>query len=159
MEYMLQLSSPLGPLTLISDGQSLTGLRFGSLPPEKRDCIHKDLPLWGTATAWLRLYFSGRDPGPVPFPLTPAGTAFQQQVWKKLLEIPYGETVSYAALAGTFSSSMSPQAIGNSVKKNPIAIVIPCHRVIGADGSLTGYAWGLERKAFLLNLERKKVQF
>ncbi len=110
---------------------------------------------------WLDRYFAGERPMVSELPLAPAGSAFRQQVWKLLCEIPYGEVVTYGELAGrlavrTGRERMSAQAIGGAVGHNPIAIIIPCHRVVGADGSLTGYAGGVEKKAWLLELERRK---
>ena len=149
MEYKSWFSSPVGTLCLRSDGTALTGLKITSETPSASD----SLPLWAPVHSWLSIYFSGRDPGPFPCPLSPAGTKFHKSVWKLLLEIPYGETVSYGFLARRLSPTMSPQAVGRAVGKNPIAIVIPCHRVVGAAGQLTGYAYGLQAKQFLLKLE------
>ncbi|MCQ2287460.1 MAG: methylated-DNA--[protein]-cysteine S-methyltransferase, partial [Bacteroidales bacterium] len=102
-------------------------------------------------------YFSDENPCVKDLPLAPQGTAFRQSVWKALCEIPYGTTITYGDLAQRLSSAsgryVSPRAVGNAVGRNPISIIIPCHRVVGADGSLTGYAGGLERKRFLLRLE------
>ena len=150
MEYTAAVPSPLGTLILTSDGQALTGLSIGSKSP----CENASLPLLDSVRAWLSVYFEGRDPGPVPCPLSPSGTAFQRQIWRLLLEIPYGETLSYGDLAvRSGRSSKSAQAVGQAVGKNPIAILIPCHRVLGRNGSLTGYAWGTDRKKALLDLE------
>lgn len=159
MLYSTQIPSPLGTLTLASNGSALTGLwlpdqRFfpASLPT-----FQPDLPLFVQAEAWLSAYFSGANP-PIPFPLEPAGSPFRQQVWKLLRQIPYGQTTTYAALARQIAAiqgrpSMSSQAAGGAVGHNPISILIPCHRVLGSDGSLTGYAGGLEKKRWLLELE------
>jgi methylated-DNA-[protein]-cysteine S-methyltransferase len=86
-------------------------------------------------------------------PLSPIGTEFQQSVWKELLQIPFGKTSTYSDIANNLNNPLSVRAVGTSNGKNPIAIIIPCHRVIGADGSLTGYAGGLWRKEVLLKLE------
>ena len=120
----------------------------------------KPLPVFRTAARWLDLYFSGRVPDFTP-PLRPRGTAFRRAVWALLLTVPYGATVSYGGLAGQLAcgrSRMSAQAVGGAVGHNPIALIIPCHRVIGADGRLTGYAGGLERKQALLRLEGISVR-
>ena len=143
--------SPLGPLTLTSDGSALTGLRFGPT-----DEPSTDLPLFRAAFVWLDEYFSGRDPGPTP-PLDPAGTAFQKRAWAELEKVPFGETVSYGALAKAAGCG-SPRAVGQAVHVNPIALMIPCHRVIGADGSLTGFAGGLDTKRRLLTLEESRMR-
>ena len=104
------------------------------------------------AKKWLDDYFQGRFRAP-KFYLAPEGTVFQKKVWQMLLEIPCGETATYGDLARKLGKTMSAQAVGQAVGKNPIAIVIPCHRVVGAKGQLTGYAWGVEKKKWLLNLE------
>ena len=144
--FYTQYRSPVGLLTLVSDGTALTGLRFGPCSePAAR------LPLFEDAVAWLDVYFSGRDPGPVP-PLLPAGTAFQQRVWRELRAIPFGGTASYGAVARAVGCG-SARAVGRAVHNNPVALMIPCHRVVGADGSLTGFAAGLDVKRRLLVLE------
>lgn len=151
MELTALYDSPLGPITLTSDGDALTGLRFG-MPDE--DCVSPISTFnsqFSTFTRWLDIYFSGRRPAFLP-PLRPSGTAFQQRVWQTLMEIPYGETTTYGAIARRVGCR-SAQAVGQAVGKNPIAIIVPCHRVVGSDGSLTGYAYGLERKAWLLQME------
>lgn len=136
-------------LTLVSDGTSLTALDFGTSPEVKGQ---RELPVFAETRRWLDCYFSGKDPGFLP-PLNPQGTPFQQKVWQELLNIPYGTTVSYGEIARRIGCR-SAQAIGQAVHRNPIAIIIPCHRVIGADGSLTGYASGLDMKRCLLQLEK-----
>ncbi len=145
--FYTQYDSPVGPLTLTSDGAALTGLAFG--PCGEPTC---DLPLFRAVFAWLDTFFSGRDPGSTP-PLAPAGTAFQQRVWAELVKVPFGQTVSYGALARA-AGCRSARAVGQAVHNNPIALLIPCHRVIGADGSLTGFAGGLDTKRRLLALEK-----
>jgi len=154
MDYLSHCSSPLGPITLASDGEALTGLWFdgqkhfgATLSPQRMEL---DLPVLQEARRWLDLYFGGRDPGPVP-PLAPLGSAYRQKVWKSLLEIPYGCTVTYARLAGLIPTS--PRAVAGAVAHNPISLMIPCHRVVGSGGALTGYAGGLEKKRYLLRLE------
>ena len=150
MEYQQNVSSPLGNLILRSDGKALTGLAFSELQVPKKSC-----PVFLPAENWLSSYFAGQDPGPLPVKLSPKGTPFQKRVWSLLLEIPYGERRTYGSLAKLLSPTMSAQAVGAAVGKNPIAILIPCHRVLGAGGKLTGYAWGLSRKQYLLDLEQK----
>ncbi len=144
--FYAQYQSPVGPLTLVSNGTALTGLRFGTSAEPGMP-----LPLFEDVFAWLDAYFSGRDPGPAPA-LAPAGTAFQQRVWRQLLAVPFGETASYGAVAETVGCR-SARAVGQAVHANPIPILIPCHRIIGADGSLTGFAGGLDVKRRLLALE------
>lgn len=149
--FYTQYDSPVGPLTLVSDGAALTGLRFGPSPEGRTS-----LPLFEDACAWLDVYFSGRDPGPTP-PLAPAGTAFQRRVWQELRKVPFGGTVSYGELAKRAGCG-SARAVGQAVHRNPIALLIPCHRVVGADGSLTGFAGGLDRKRRLLMLEESSMR-
>lgn len=163
MSYICHVITPLGAITLASDGTSLTGLwfdgqkYFGSTltgtPSEQR------LPVFEETERWLRDYFSGKMPGALP-PLDLHGTVFQLAVWEILRTIPYGETVTYGKIADILAAQqgrqhLSAQAVGNAVGHNPISILIPCHRVIGVNGSLTGYAGGMERKKALLELERQ----
>lgn len=150
--------SPLGGMTMASDGTALTALWFDGTRREPRftdgTSTTKKLSIFDEACHWLDLYFAGKNPDFTP-QLSPQGTPFQQQVWEILLTIPYGKTISYGDVARRISPTMSAQAIGGAVGRNPIGIIIPCHRVIGADGSLTGYGGGLERKRRLLELEMK----
>lgn len=155
MTYRGTYRSPLGIITLASDGDSLTGLWFegqryypDDLAGESEEA---DLPVFRQVKAWLDVYFSGRDPGPVP-PVRPAGTDFQREVWAILAAIPYGQTRTYGEIARELGRT-SPRAVGSAVGRNPISILVPCHRVVGANGSLTGYAGGMERKTALLELE------
>ena len=158
MIYTAHYTSPLGGITLTSDGMALTGLYFdGETGCPPCDAAHKkDLPVFGEAMHWLDLYFAGKEPDFSPA-LNPTGTAFQQAVWEILRTIPYGGTTTYGAIAKRLEKvrgkRMSAQAVGGAVGRNPISILIPCHRVIGADGSLTGYAGGLDKKEYLLGLE------
>ena len=148
------VDSPLGRLALRAEGGCLTGLYLPgqrhapAIPPALPDTPGD--PSLRAAARWLEAYFAGRRPE-ITVPLAPAGTPFQQAVWQALTEIPYGETVSYGALAARLSSA--PRAVGGAVGRNPISILIPCHRVVGADGRLTGYAGGLAAKEALLRLE------
>ena len=142
-------NSPVGTIILVSDGTSLTALDFGQSQDVKDQ---QDLPIFVETRRWLDLYFSGKKPDFTP-PLKPQGTPFQQKVWGELLNIPYGATVSYGEMARRINCR-SAQAIGQAVHRNPISIIIPCHRVIGADGSLTGYASGIDLKLQLLQLEK-----
>ena len=157
MTYTTYYSSPLGKIILVSDGAALTELDFAEdVPAASVEHTQKDLPVFEEVSRWLDVYFAGRDPGTLP-PLAPHGTAFQQAVWKILRGIPYGTTTTYGGIAAHIAAArggrMSAQAVGGAVGRNPISILIPCHRVIGADGSLTGYAGGLDKKEALLRLE------
>lgn len=153
------LESPLGPLTAASDGECLTGLWFAGqryfgagLPAGAEP---GEAAVFGETRRWLETYFSGRDPGPTP-PLRPQGTAFQTAVWALLRRIPYGSFSTYGSLAAELAQSGRPasaQAVGGAVGHNPISLLIPCHRVLGAGGAPTGYAGGLDKKLFLLRLE------
>lgn len=140
--------SPLGDIVLTSDGTALTGLRFAEATNGEPA---QDIPPLADACRWLDLYFSGARPDFSPR-LAPRGTPFQQSVWRELLAIPYGHTVSYGHIAKLLHCR-SAQAVGGAVGRNPIALIIPCHRVIGSDGHLTGYAYGLDRKQWLLSHE------
>ena len=160
MTYRTTLASPVGPLLLASDGTALTGLWLedqkyfaAGLDPAAQKA--PALPVFRETERWLRDYFAGKRPPALP-PLAPAGTVFRQSVWRRLLEIPYGQTCTYGALAAELGSS--PRAVGSAVGHNPISILIPCHRLLGADGSLTGYAGGLEKKRFLLALEQAGLE-
>ena len=144
--------SPLGDIVLTSDGSALTGLRFAEATNGEQA---QDIPSLEDACRWLDLYFGGAMPDFTPR-LAPQGTPFQQSVWRELLTIPYGQTVSYGHIAKQINCR-SAQAVGGAVGHNPIALIIPCHRVIGSDGHLTGYAYGLDRKQWLLSHEVKST--
>lgn len=156
MNYLTEYRSPVGLLYLASEGKNITGLwiegqkYFAAGLPHS---LKKDggLPVFRQAADWLNAYFSGR-PLPALPPLAPQGSAFRQGVWRRLLEIPYGQTCTYGALAEEIGTSS--RAVGGAVGRNPISILIPCHRVVGAGGGLTGYAGGVEKKRYLLELER-----
>ena len=161
-ERMIQ--TPLGEVRLRSDGKSLIGLWFvGQVNDAKEHSdieIKDDLPIFGQVETWLESYFSGNQT-PIIFPLQPKGTMFQERVWKILQEIPYGETMTYGDIAQRIAkekgvATYSAQAVGQAVGKNPISILIPCHRVLGKNGTLTGYAGGVHRKEQLLRIEREK---
>ena len=159
MRSVTTLPSPVGRLTLASDGESLIGLwldgqkYFGAGLPDTVQ--EKDLSVFREAEAWLKAYFA-KAPLPALPPLAPQGSSFRQAVWQLLLEIPYGTVTTYGALAQKLRDrgiSAAAQAVGGAVGHNPISILIPCHRVVGSDGSLTGYAGGVAKKQFLLELE------
>jgi methylated-DNA-[protein]-cysteine S-methyltransferase len=146
-------NSPVGPLLLMSDGRALTGLHTDSdkhRPPLQPDWLRNDDTVpFAQVRAQLDAYFSG-ERTEFELPLAPHGTEFQQKVWRTLLGIPFGETISYAELARRIGQPQASRAVGHANSRNPISIIVPCHRVIGADRSLTGYAGGLERKRALL---------
>lgn len=156
-----EYESPVGTLTIASDGAAVCGLWLdgqkyhgGTVPEE----MVRDDAAAGFAElrAWLDEYFAGGRPAVTSVPLAPIGSSFRQAVWQKLLEIPYGEVVTYGSIAQALKEERgkaSALAVGGAVGHNPISIIIPCHRVVGSDGSLTGYAGGLARKTWLLEHE------
>ncbi|MBE5807048.1 MAG: methylated-DNA--[protein]-cysteine S-methyltransferase [Clostridiales bacterium] len=154
MTYIHHVDSPLGGITMASDGDALTGLWFDGQRHFPKALAGRAeltyLPVFEQAEAWLRIYFSGRDPGFTP-PLSLSGTPFRTSVWDMLLSIPFGQTATYGQLAERLGSAA--RAVGGAVGRNPVSLIVPCHRVVGADGRLTGYAGGLERKTYLLRLE------
>ncbi|MCR5575613.1 MAG: methylated-DNA--[protein]-cysteine S-methyltransferase [Oscillospiraceae bacterium] len=162
MIYTSHYISPLGELLLAGDDEGVTGLWFAQggryvglgLSRSAVPCETEDIE---QAKSWLDLYFAGRDPGPLPR-LHLTGSAFRRRVGEILCEIPYGETLTYGQIAARIAKErgldrMSAQAVGGAVGRNPICILVPCHRVVGADGSLTGYGGGILRKKALLELE------
>jgi methylated-DNA-[protein]-cysteine S-methyltransferase len=156
MKHYAYIDSPLGRILLVSDGRALTGLyflgqKYAAVPPG--DCAEEPFAApFGQVRAELGQYFAGEGRRVLP-PLAPAGTPFQTRVWQALATIPCGTTVTYAELARSLGLPRSVRAVAAAVGRNPISVLIPCHRVIGSDGSLTGYAGGLERKRALLALE------
>lgn len=165
--YYTTYTSPLGQLTLACDGEHLTGLWVEKqkyfakgLPEDIQE--RADLPIFIKTKKWLDSYFKGDAPSITDLQLAPAGGEFRQMVWKILCEIPYGQTMTYGDIAKKIAKhgskkTMSAQAVGNAVGHNPISIIIPCHRVIGTNGSLTGYAGGLDKKIQLLELEGTSI--
>jgi len=162
VDYTAHYDSPLGGMTLASDGNALVGLWFDgqknfagnlfTLHEEKTD-----LDVFFETRGWLDVYFKGRNPGFIP-DIRLRGSEFRKDVWRILLTIPFGNMTTYGDLARRLAlergaKAMSPQAVGGAVGHNPISLIIPCHRIVGADGSLTGYAAGVERKRCLLQLE------
>ncbi len=161
MQYITHYQSPLGGITISSNGTALTGLWFDGqkyfASTLGADYEEKDLPVFTEAKRWLDIYFSGREPDFTP-PLSLNGSAFRMAVWQILQSISYGQTITYGDIARqlaaqTGKTKMSAQAVGGAVGHNPISIIVPCHRVIGAGGSLTGYAGGIDKKVQLLELE------
>ncbi len=152
--------SPLGLMVLSSDGKSLSGVRFVGQKyfPVTHMERREGLPAFNAAREWLDSYFAGGRPDPRALPLAPEGTDFRRLIWDLLLDIPYGETTTYGALAAQAARrldrpAMSAQAVGSAVGHNPISVIIPCHRVVGADGQLIGYAAGISAKHWLLRHE------
>ena len=167
MDYIFHYQSPLGPITMQSDGEFLTGLLFddekyfdGTIHGQGEvTTLHecRELPAFAETVRWLDTYFAGEEPDFLP-PIALHTTPFRREVCEIMLTIPYGKTMSYGEIAALIAkrrgiARMSAQAVGGAVGHNPISIIIPCHRVIGTDGSLTGYAGGIDKKAALLKLE------
>ena len=162
MLYYKKAASPLGEITLRSDGEALTGLWFADDKHYGEKDIAgaalADLDVFTQAEEWLAEYFAGREPK-VSVPLKLQGSEFQMQVWRLLQDIPYGRLVTYGDIAKKIAAQkgvarMSAQAVGGAVGHNPLCIIVPCHRVVGANGSLTGYGGGMWRKVRLLELEK-----
>lgn len=161
MLYLSEYDSPIGKITLASNGEALTALWLPGQSSAERFLRAKrqsgEPPVLAEAKRWLDIYFSGKEPDFVPA-LALEGTPFQREVWSILRHIPYGETVTYGEIAAEIArrrgkEKMSAQAVGNAVGSNPISIIVPCHRVVGANGSLTGYNGGIKYKIALLKLE------
>lgn len=144
--YTKNIDSPLGPMLLSGTEEAVTGLDFGAGAEDS-------CPMLEIAARELEQYFAG-ERREFDLPLAPEGTEFQMRVWRALREIPYGETRSYGQIAAAVGNPKASRAVGMANNKNPIAVLIPCHRVIGADGSLTGYGGGLENKRLLLDMEK-----
>jgi O-6-methylguanine DNA methyltransferase len=150
------VDSPCGPLTLVARDGVLAGLYMTGQrhrPPQETFGPRDDeLPAFAETARQLDAYFAGRRTG-FDLALSLAGTPFQQRVWAALREIPYGATVSYGELAESLGQPTASRAVGLANGKNPVGIIVPCHRVIGANGNMTGYGGGLERKRWLLGFE------
>lgn len=147
------IDSPVGPLTLVGSDDALTGLYMAEQRYPPSEFGARDDGAFPAAAEQLAAYFAGTLTA-FDVPLAPRGTPFQRQVWTALRDIPYGETVTYGELAATIGRPTAARAVGHANGHNPIGIIVPCHRVIGTAGSLTGYGGGLPRKRFLLDHER-----
>lgn len=155
MIHYRTIDSPIGPLTLAGRGDVLTNLRMVDQTYEpNRAGWTLDDRAFPDAVEQLRAYFAG-DRTDFDLELNMAGTEFQRRVWQALTTIPYGETRSYGEIAAQIGAAGAARAVGLANGHNPIAIIVPCHRVIGASGGLTGYGGGLDRKRSLLELERR----
>jgi methylated-DNA-[protein]-cysteine S-methyltransferase len=156
MIHYRTIDSPIGPLALAGRGKVLTNLRMvdQTYEPDRTNWVPDDRA-FRDAVEQLEEYFAGERTD-FQLELSLAGSEFQRRVWQALLTIPYGETRSYGEIAEQIGASGAARAVGLANGRNPIAIIVPCHRVIGASGSLTGYGGGLERKQSLLELERRR---
>ncbi len=163
MYYRTTYPSPVGLITLACDGGNLVGVwnegqKYHGAAISAEMIEKDDMPVFDAAKKWLDRYFAGKKPAASQLPLAPIGSEFRKSVWTILCEIPYGEIITYGEIARKMAAkmnkeTMSSQAVGGAVGHNPISIIIPCHRVVGANGSLTGYAGGLKTKVKLLELE------
>lgn len=165
MFYKTLYSSPIGILSIASDdkenlaGLWLEGQKYFEQTIKKTNIlVNNDLEIFYKTKLWLDKYFLGEKPKITELSLKPAGSEFRQRVWQILCEIPYGKVYTYGEIASIIAKEkglnrMSAQAIGGAVGHNPISIIIPCHRVVGSNGNLTGYAGGIEAKIKLLKHE------
>ena len=163
MTYTIYDDTPLGSLLLAEENGSLTGVwmegqKYGVDFSDKKAERDACSAVFTQTKAWLDSYFRGERPSAKELALAPVGREFRKAVWNILCEIPYGEVTTYGDIAKQMAvvcgvGKMSAQAVGGAVAHNPISIIIPCHRVVGSDGNLTGYAGGIEKKIKLLTLE------
>lgn len=161
MRYYDYLDTPIGCLMIEENGSSITAVHYhkepelaaGHEPAEGEDRLRRRTRLIEKASGQILEYFDGTRTV-FELPLEPEGTEFQKKVWKELLRIPYGETRSYRQIAAACGNEKACRAVGGANHRNPVMIIIPCHRVIGAGGGLTGYACGLDVKERLLAIER-----
>ena len=157
-------TSPIGLLSIVATDQYLFGIWVEGQNHFERGLIVDNIeevkthPVLNQAISYLDDYFLGQNPSLSELPLAPIGTDFEKKVWSYLQEIPFGTTVTYGQIAKGLSVA-SAQAVGGAVGRNPWSILVPCHRVLGANKRLTGYAAGLERKAWLLNHERADYKY
>lgn len=165
MCYEINYGSPIGNMIVVCDGRQehivglwIEGQKYFRGKLKEEPAVQEDIPVLQKAASWLDAYFAGENPAVSELPLAPGGGAFRQEVWKMLCEIPYGSVTTYGEIArkiaaGMGRESMSAQAVGGAVAHNPISVIIPCHRVVGTNGSLTGYAGGIDKKIKLLEHE------
>lgn len=168
MFYKSCYTSPIGAIYIVCDQTSLVGLWLENQKYFAEKLINESVVVQNNSTIkmvkkWLDDYFAKRNPNVDKLVLNPKGTVFQKEVWKILMEIPYGEVTTYGEIAKLLANKMginkmSAQAVGGAVGRNPISIIVPCHRVVGAKGDLTGYAGGIEKKLWLLKHENSKFK-
>jgi len=160
MNYYSIIKSPIDDLILVTDESALTGLYFAGcdhIPAASKGwTLNARHPVLLQAAMQLQEYFAGKRMS-FSLPLRLAGTDFQQRVWREIARIPYGETASYSDLAKRAGAPLAIRAAGMNTGRNPVSIIIPCHRVMGKNGSLCGFAGGLERKQYLLELEKPET--
>ena len=154
--HFTEVTSPLGIITLTATDRGLSGLYFAAQkhwPTDSSTWLRDDGARFDGARTWLTSYFSGKGRGAMPKLDLIIGTEFQKKVWQALKNIPKGETLTYGQLAEQIGAPNAVRALGTAIGRNPISIIIPCHRVIGSSGLLTGYAGGVDRKRWLLEHE------
>lgn len=152
--YKKVIDSPVGKIEIIEENEKITELNIYN--EKKNNIIEKDTKLLLETQKQLKEYFEGKRTK-FEIPLNPKGTEFMKKVWKELLKIPYGEVRTYKEIAEKVGNSKASRAVGMANNKNPIPIIIPCHRVIGSNNKLVGYALGLDMKKYLLDLESNSV--
>ncbi len=155
MKNVFFYNSSIGKIGIAADGSAVTNIYFEGEKPEN-DLEIKETPLIKEAHRQLEEYFNGKRKS-FDLPLNPRGTKFQQEVWSALLDIPYGETRSYKDIAIAIENEKACRAVGMANNRNPLVIIIPCHRVIGANGKLVGYGGGIQTKEYLLKLESNNI--
>jgi len=156
MTYHYRIDTPVGPMTLTKDGDALTGAYLENLVPPLDAVGKRDAHAFADERRQLEEYFAGERTR-FDLALAPHGTPFQQRVWKALLAVGFGRTASYGEIARAIGRPEASRAVGAANGKNPIAIIVPCHRIIGASGALVGYAGGLPRKKWLLAHESTQL--
>ena len=155
MKNYCELETPIGILTIIEENNAITKIVFGSI--EKRETMQEnETPLLKETKKQLTEYFEGTR-NEFQIPCNPKGTEFQKDVWQELQNIPYGETSTYQEIAFSIGNVRACRSVGRANNKNPIPIIIPCHRVIGKNNKLLGYAGGMQIKEFLLRLEGSQL--
>ncbi len=167
MYYKANYFSPVGKITMVCDGKNMIGLwiegqKYFLETLKQKPILKDDDKILMQAKKWLDSYFNMQKPKITELPLAPKGSLFRQNVWKILCKIPYGEVYTYGQIAKEVAKqmgkkTMSAQAVGGAVSHNPISIIIPCHRVIGTNGNLTGYAGGIDKKIQLLKIEQVDI--
>lgn len=156
MNYQFHYETAIGPLFIFSDGESIVRISFGPDVSGRYDVArHEEIPPIRRAFDQISEYLAGRR-REFDLPLKAAGTDFQRKVWEVLSSIPYGERRSYKQVAAQVGNPRAVRAVGMANNRNPLPIVVPCHRVVGSDGKLVGYAGGLGIKEFLLGLESRE---
>ena len=160
MTRFARYESPLGPMFATAEADGITHIEFVGAkyaPAARADWVEDpDAPDLAACGTQLAEYFAGKRTE-FDLPLAPQGSEFQQRVWREIARVPYGKTISYGELAARAGAPGQARAAGAATGRNPVSLVIPCHRIVGSDGSLTGYAGGVERKAKLLDIEHARI--